>query len=131
MRGPCGVAAAAADDELPIGAAAACDLADVVGGQVGGLVGGLPGPAWALVADDGAVVGDGVGPASAFGGVVVQVRSSCSLGALVVAFAVDAAGAAADAAAAAQAGAEQGPGHRGLRLRRSRSLSRQSWQPSP
>jgi hypothetical protein len=98
-----GVAGPAADDQLPIGAAAGGDLADVVGGQVGGLVGGLPDPAGAPVADDGAVVGDHAGPAPALGGVGVQVGAACSLGPLVVAFAVDASGPSPDAARAVEA----------------------------
>jgi len=40
VGGSGGVAAAAADDEGTIGAAAQRDLADVVGGEVGGWVGG-------------------------------------------------------------------------------------------
>jgi hypothetical protein len=130
MRGPCCVAAAAADDELPIGAAAGGDFLDVVGGQVGGLVGGLSCPAWAPVTDDGAVVGDDAGATASLCCVGVEVGASCSLGALVVTLAVVTAGFAADLAATADAGSEQVP-HRGLRLRRSRSLSRHLGQRSP
>jgi hypothetical protein len=71
MRGPGGVARAAANDELAIRSAPPCDLADVVGGQVGGLVGGLAFPSWAPVADDGAVVGDDAASTLAFVVVVV------------------------------------------------------------
>src|SRR5215204_1594072 len=65
--------------KLPLGRPPAAHFLDVVGGQVGGLVGWLSRPSGAPVADDGTVVGDDPGAASAFGGVVVQVGA---LGAL-------------------------------------------------
>jgi hypothetical protein len=86
--------------------------------------------AGAPVADAGPVVGDQAGASLALGG-VVQVGASCSLGALVGAFAVGTAGLAPDAVGAVEAAAEQGPAHRGLRLRRRRRSCAQDWQRSP
>jgi hypothetical protein len=116
VRGPSGVARPAADHEVPVWSAAACYLADVVGGEVGRGVGGAAFPSWAPVADDGAVVGHDPAPALSFLGVGVQVGSSYPLELVDLGVAVTASGLAADLPAAVQAGAEQGPGHR-LRLR--------------
>lgn len=124
------VAAPAADHEAAIGAAAACDLAYVVGGEVGGWVGGSALPAGAPAADDGTMVGNGSSSAFALVGVGVEVGPSCCLGPVALALAVDTAGLASDLGTTAEAGAEQVL-HRGLRLRRALSLSRQSWQRSP
>src|SRR5215217_6264255 len=126
VRGAGAVARPAANDEAAIGAASGCHLADVVGGQVGRGVRGAAFPSWAPVADDGAVVGDGLTSAPAFGRVVVQVRPTCNLAPFVVTLAVVAAWSATHRSRAAEAGAEQGTGHRRLRRLRSRSLRWQS-----
>jgi hypothetical protein len=130
MGGSGAVAGPAANDEATIGAATCAYLADVVGGEVGGRVGGLLGPAGAPVAQQGAVVGDDATSALSLSG-VVEVGASCSLGPVLVGLAVSAPGFAADGGAAADAGAQQGAAHRGLRLRRSRSLAAHLGQRSP
>ena len=130
VGGSCGVAAAAADDELAAGVAAFGDFFDVVGGEVGAGVGWLFGPSWAPVAEEGAVVGDDAFSASAFCCVVVQVGSTLALACVEGALAVGASGLASYWLLAAEAGADECP-HRGLRLRRWRSLSRQLGQRSP
>ena len=115
VGGAGGVAGPAANDEATIGAAAGCDFADVVGGEVGGRVGGASGPAWAPVADDGAVVGDDAAAAFAFA-VVVEVGALGPLGLVLDPLAVGAPGLASYGSGASEAWAGEGAGHR-LRLR--------------
>jgi hypothetical protein len=127
VREVCGsgrVAGAAADDEAAAWAAPGCYFLDVVGAQVGRGVGGAALPARTPVAHDGAVVGHNATASLSFSGVGVEVGASYPLGLVQAGLAVTASGLATYLPAAVEAGAEQGPGHRGLRLRRSRSWSR-------
>ena len=130
MGGSRAVARAAANDQVTIGSAAACDLADVVGGEVGGGVGGLALPPWAPVASR-----------ARWSATTSRLRlrswaslwrsGSHLLGLVTLGMAVPAPGLATHWVAAVEAGADEGAGHRGLRLLRSRSFARSGGQRSP
>jgi hypothetical protein len=118
---------------MTIGAATRTYFLHVVGGEVCGWVGGAALPAWAPVADDGAVVGHHPAPTLAFVGVVVEVGAAYPLELVTLALVVGAVGLASDhvAAASGEAGPEQAPAHRRLRRRRTASSRLQLSHRSP